>query len=226
MALTLYQEQIPFSNKKTDFPVSSNGKYINPVIMSFAFDFTICTNFLETVLYIRNDDINKWYKNIVITLCKSDNSIVSPLPVIGVLKETLEDGPYFTIGDTEKIPVSFSTETHLAIPSAGYSLINQYTSDVIPVTDYVKPLDGLLVQTDDNINARFSFGYDELSNVEWQNKKPGLVIPYIGNRSLADTSYIPVRLRLLWKSASSLFTIRDYFIDVSYEAEAFIGADL
>lgn len=226
MALTLFQEQIPFSNKKTDYPISSGGKYINPVIMSFAFDFTICTNFLETVLYIRNDDINRYYKDVVITLCKIDKSVVALSPVLGTLKETLDDGPYFEIGSQPMVPVTFSTETHATVPSAGIALINQYSNDVIPITDYVDKFTGLPVWTDDNINARFSFGYDELSNVEWTNKKPGLVIPYIGNKGQADTSYIPVRLRLLWKSASSLFTIRDYFIDVSYGGEQYIGSDL
>ena len=223
MALTLYQEQIPFSNKKTDFPISSGNTYTNPVIMSFAFDFTICTNFLETVMYIKNDEIDKWYKNVVITLCKKDTS-QGAMPIIAqaVIDEDLAFGTYVKIGSRPIVPVTFSTETYPTLPNGGLIVAGQYLSDAIPITDYIDPSTSVSVFTDESINARFSYGYDELSNVEWANMKPGLVIPQIGSTGQADNSYIPIRLRLIWKSTSSLFTIRDYFIDVSYQSEFII----
>jgi hypothetical protein len=80
----------------------------------------------------------------------------------------------------------------------------------------------LPVVDDGTVSVKLSYGYDELSYDEWAMKSSALVIPAIGTTGMADTSYIPIRMRLTWKVAPSIFTIRDYFIDVSYVSETAI----
>lgn len=226
MALTLYQESIPFTNKRIPQPISGNGAYSNPIVMSFAFDFTVCTNVLETVMYIRNDDANSYYRNVIITLCKDDPGTINPIAAYGIMKpSTTSLGNYIEIGGRYNVPLGFSMEQPPVIPTGGTYITGMYTTGTMPITDYIDD-SGNQIGTDEHITARFSYGYDELSTVEWQNTKPCLVIPQIGNSTSPDTSYIPVRLRMNWKKASSLFTIRDYYIDISYEKIQTIGLEM
>jgi hypothetical protein len=99
-------------------------------------------------------------------------------------------------------------------------------SDYIPVASDFSPEDGNAIDTDSKLAVKFSYGYDELSNVDWQTKHSALCIPNIGLKSSLtnpfgsqDTQYHPVRMRLTWKAQSTLLTIRDYFIDVSYQTK-------
>lgn len=221
MAITLHQEELPFSNKRVANPVSQNGAYTNPVIMSFAFDFTVCTNVLESVIYIRNNDANKYYRNVVVTLMKDDPNVLSPSMTYGTIQTHGTLGPVIRIANTYDVPISYSVEQPPAIPAEGITITGAYETDAVPIIDYRLGSDS--IYTDDNIGVKFSYGYDELSNVEWESQNSALVIPQLGTINIPDTSYIPIRMRILWKNASSLFTIRNYYIDISYEKEQIIG---
>lgn len=225
MSLKLYQESIPFTNKRVAQPISGNSTFSNPIVMSFAFDFTVCTNVLETVLYIQNSDANNYYRNVIVTLCKDDPLISSPTPIFGVMKTSVSLGAFLDLGGRFSVPATYSVEQPPTIPDAGIYVVNSYTNKTIPVSDYVDDT-GTYITTDENITARFSYGYDELSSVEWEKKRSALFIPSIGNISQPDTSYIPIRLRMNWKKASSLFTIRDYYLDISYEKVENIGVPM
>jgi hypothetical protein len=74
-------------------------------------------------------------------------------------------------------------------------------------------------KTDNDINVKFSYGYDQISDYDWSNLNPILVIPSVGNSTTPDTSYIPIRVRIEWINPPSIYTIRDYFLDVSYSTE-------
>ena len=119
MALTLYQESVPFTNKRIPQPISVNGTFSNPVVMSFAFDFTICTNVLETIIYLRNDDANDYYRNIVVSLCKDDPAVPSPEPAYGIIKNTIELGTFIEVGGRFNVPATFSVEQPAAVPLGG-----------------------------------------------------------------------------------------------------------
>lgn len=222
MALTLYQESIPFTNKRIPEPTSTGGTFFNPVVMSFAFDFTVCTNVLETVIYIRNDDANDYYRNVIVTLCKDDPAVTSPVSAYGIMKRTAELGPYLEVAGRFNVPATWSVEQAPTLPDQGTYITGMYTTQSMPILDYTD-INGDLQSTDENITSKIAYGYDDLSNVEWEAKRSALFIPSIGNISHPDTSYLPIRLRINWKKASSLFTIRNYYIDISYEKVENIG---
>lgn len=219
MAITLYQESIPLSNKRVTNPISQNNSYTNPVIMSYAYDGTVAVNVLETVLYIRNDEPNKYYRNIVVTLMKSSGDPAALAN--GIIKNVTGIGPCLQLGPLS-VPASWSVEQPPILPENGVYLANKYNLDSTPILDFIDA-NGVRQSSDENVSVKFSFGYDELSNAEWQLQKDALIIPTVGNMSMPDTSYIPVRMRMYWKSVATLATVRDYFIDVSYEQEQVIG---
>lgn len=225
--LNLFQELVPFSNKRLDKAVSSDSAYSNPVIMSFAFDFTVCSNMLETVLYIRNDIQPDCYSNIVITLMREDSEITSPIVSSGEIA-TYEDGsPKFSVNGYA-MPLGYSVET---IPTIGDAIPipGAYKTNYVPVMSDLDPDTGNSLETDNKIAVKFNYGYDELSNVDWQTRHSALCIPNIGYKSsidnpfgTPDTGYHAVRMRLTWKAQSTLLTVRNYFIDVSYEKQEVI----
>lgn len=226
--LNLFQELVPFSNKRLDKAVSSDGAYSNPVIMSFAFDFTVCSNMLETVLYIRNDVQPDCYSNIVISLMREDKTILTPVVASGSLEHSQPSGAPVFVLNGYTAPVGFSTET---IPTFGEGtpIPGAYMSNYVPVMSDLDPETGNVLETDNKLAVKFNYGYDELSNVDWQTRHSVLCIPHIGYKSsldnpfgTPDTGYHAVRMRLTWKSQSTLLTIRDYFIDVSYEKKEVI----
>jgi hypothetical protein len=200
--LTVYQEQIPFTNKRLDKQISKDQAYTNPVIMPFAFNATSAYNSLETVIYIRNNNPSVYYTGIVVCLmsCSTSDGIASTGTVLtGATTST------FTLPSVE--PITFDNAFEETNPGDTVILDGQYLSSYTPVTK------------DSTIEVKFSYGYDELSNYAWSIKNSGLYIPYIGNSSLYDMSYIPIRMRINFFSEPSLYTIRDYFIDVSYANE-------
>jgi hypothetical protein len=77
--------------------------------------------------------------------------------------------------------------------------------------------------SDSNLSVKFSYGYDEINEPDWDNAKSVLIIPSLGTINIPDTSYHPVRMRIIWKERSPLVTVRDYFIDISYEEEVSLG---
>lgn len=223
--LNLYQELVPFSNKRLDKSISSSGAYSNPVIMSFAFDFTVCSNILETVLYIRNDSETTCYSNVVVSLMKIDKGISNPVATSGLINEVQFNGlvPSININGTT-MPLGYSVEQIPTIPAEGIPITSAYMSNYVPVLSDINPDSGNSIYTDDKIGVKFSYGYDELSDVEWGTKHSALCIPTIGLKSTpenpfgtSNTEYHAIRMRMTWKAQSTLLTIRDYFIDVSYE---------
>ena len=219
MAITLYQEQIPFSNKRLDKPISKDGSFTNPVIAPFAFDFTTHINTLETVIYIRNDSQEHYYKNVVVSLMKTSG--VDTSLVTGSILTDAERGPSLSLNG-EVVPLSFSMEAPPAIPAGGIPLVAKYQADYKPIYEYVVT-DSNVYSTDDKANVKLSYGYDEQNEPNWDRAKSILLIPSIGNSSMPDTSYHPIRMRIVWKSRTPLLTIRDYFIDVSFAEELPIG---
>lgn len=201
--INIYQELIPLSNKKYDKPISKDAKYTNPIIIPFVLDSTGSENIMETVLYVKNEAQDKYYKNIVISLMKESGTIDMP-----------------TSGE-----LSFSQQNIL------FSLNSSLNKEVGLAFEYPQQQDGLIYLTnkykssyeiitnDPNIEVKFSYGYDEISYNDWYNKKSLLLIPYLGTQGMADTSYIPVRMRITWKTIATIATIRDYFLDVSYSFE-------
>jgi hypothetical protein len=73
--------------------------------------------------------------------------------------------------------------------------------------------------SDTDIRVKFSYGYDQISDYDWSKLKSVLVIPTIGNSTTPDTSYIPIRMRIEWLTHPSIYTIRKYFLDVSYSTQ-------
>src|ERR1035437_2254613 len=131
MSITMYQESIPFTNKRTTQPISGNSTYSNPVVMPFAFDFTVATNVLETVIYIRNDDANTYYRNVVITLCKDNlNDTENNAAAYGqIINSNPGLGPYVSIGNWN-VPITWSMEQPPQFYGAIY-LTGQYTSKTL-----------------------------------------------------------------------------------------------
>lgn len=201
--ITMYQELIPLSNKMLDKSISNSG-YKNPIIIPFIFNATGVENIMETVLYIRNDSQEHYYKDIVISLMKDDGTT----PVDSSASLIIGNEILFSLN-------AASGSNNIGVESAylyseevtGSILENKYKSSYVPITD------------DSIVSVKFSYGYDELSYSDWAEKKSILVIPNIGTLGLGDTSYIPVRMRIVWKAVPSMFTVRDYFVDISYAQE-------
>lgn len=344
MGIQLFQEQIPFSNKRLDKPISGDGVFTNPVIAPFSFDFTTYVNTLECVIYVRNNSQEHYYKNLTMCLMKEDPDVVSA-PVEGNIINDPTNGPSFSL-NSYIVPVGFSTEEAPVIPSApGVQILGHYDAKYVPVYDFLqytsklindywiislngvwdspgsfftkdpagplelvvggtwnynyRPTTASITFTDDailrtwsifdtagneiatatdvgsgtqvpitfvdgggdayrlvsysegsisdinfyhdgivdikdqkadtlssdvSLSAKFSYGYDELNEPDWDDAKSVLVIPSLGNTNMPDTSYHPIRMRIIWKARSPLVTVRDYFIDISYEAEVALGA--
>lgn len=203
--ITLYQEQIPLSNKRLEKQISQDGLYTNPVIMPYAFNSTSEYNSLETVIYIRNNDPSKYYTNIAVTLLKSIELEAYSLST-GIITNNPASGISLSLSTSES-PIKLESAFETYNPPSTINLTNKYQSNYVPFSN------------DNFIDVKFSYGYDELSNYEWSKKKEGLYIPYIGNQSLYDMSYIPIRIKINFLQDPTIFTIRDYFIDISYEDE-------
>ena len=222
MALTIFQESIPFSNERLEQEVSQNGTYNNPIVMPLSFDIVQYSNTVETIFYLRNDDTRYYYENVAIYLARKKTTRTSPNDPndqAEISKATPGD-PLFI-----NMPIVENGNTELQ------SIMASYSSDIIP--SFTTPLHGVkryeeLIGTDGTSNEifpRFSFGYDELSNIDWSLKQPGLIIAGIGNTNMPDTSYIPIRLRIEIKmEALPVYTLRDYSIGIAYGDMKEIGA--
>lgn len=208
--ITIYQELIPLSNKMYNAPISKDKAYTNPVIIPSLYNSTSNENIMETVIYIRNDSQRHYYKDVVITLMKE--GVGTPIDcdaIITTLDPRSSSNLIFSLNGASGVPAE-AAYAYAPTLSDPVFLTDKYKTTYIPIVD-----DGI-------ITVKFSYGYDELSYYEWFKKKPVLVIPSIGTSGMADTSYIPIRMRLNWKGDLSLFTIRDYFIDISYSTEVLI----
>ena len=241
MALELYQEIIPFSNEKARYPVSSNGSLSNPIVMPLSFDVTSTLNTVETVFYIRNNSIDKYYTNVLITLMapKTDfadyenlSSVSFDIDHIKVMSNPASGGSnVITNFYTSDNDLKFTLDTDytyeiVSLPVSGAFIdpttwSNSLSNDDLPISGITN---FTLDQVNSNIsNARFSFGYDEVSELEWGNKRHSILIPTIGNSINPDNSFIPIRLRIWINGYRSSYTLRDYFINISYESEVGIA---
>ena len=217
MALTIFQETIPFSNERLDQPSSQGGLYTNPIIMPLSFDVVQYTNTLEVVFYIRNNDISKYYNNVLVYLAKKDMNISDPNLSRTVLLNTLvENG-------VTKYKAEFRTDNsgatnnfkELFFTSNSETLVTYNNKEIIGVNRFEVPIDTAYA----DIDVKFSYGYDELSNVDWEDMKEALVITKIGNSSMPDTSYLPIRMRITLNTNTLSYTLRDYSIGIVYENE-------
>jgi len=200
--LTLFQESVPFTNKRLEQKISEDGNFTNPVILPFAFNSTSSYNSLESVIYLRNDNPLKYYKGIVVSLMKEVSGVSNY--ATGVVRKDTDI--YLSVPSTEDKLYLESVYEGFTFTS-NIILRNSYKTNYVPISN------------DGDIEVKFSYGYDELSNYSWSNRKSGLYIPYLGNSTLFDMSYKPIRLKINFLSNPSLFTIRDYFIDISYSEE-------
>jgi hypothetical protein len=107
-------------------------------------------------------------------------------------------------GYTLPLTLAFGTLTQNGGTYSPKTAIDSYFYNYIPIYD------------DPEIDVKFSYGYDQISDYKWSTINSGLIIPYIGNATTPDTSYIPIRMRVTWKTTPSTYTIRKFFLDVSY----------
>jgi hypothetical protein len=337
--LELYQEQVPFSNKRLDRKISANNAYTNPVVIPFAFDFTSALNTLECVIYVKNTSLEYRYENIVVSLIEDEGNGTLPAhatisdSTIVLLDQLITDTISDTIIPLGNIDAFFYTSKFIDlggvldvgrnnilvkhISDVFWSIIGKYTSvsyfdgiatsytygpgypsvlntlnsidmqavnsqltikaiapgrlvlsengegrtnitinDTVVTASYPDHQVGLnygesailisdpevsqngyydsykpINSDNTKLDVRFSYGYDEISSVEWESKGNALIIPYIGKGPVdgaltgtPDTAYHPIRMRITWKDRTELFTVRDYFIDVSYQSKLDIGA--
>lgn len=239
--IELYQELIPFSNNKNPNAVSQNGTLLNPIIMPLSLDVTSIYTSVEAVIYIRNNDPTKYYKNVIV-------SFMAPERFLDTSRMTDQHGNKcvnepFDIKTVYYDP-SISTLNFVDIDNTNRAaLAAEYASEMIPsnvinrnvVIDNASWFDGSLnssflpcsneiINTGVVKSAKLSYGYDEVSFSNWENKTTILVIPTIGNVSTPDTSYIPIRIKLdIHQNSTILSTLTDYAINVSYEQELSVG---
>lgn len=215
--INVFQEAVPFSNRRLDEKISQNGAYTNPIIMPFSLDSTGGENKLEVVFYIRNDSQTHYYKNVLVSLMKEIDTGSTPKLRDAAISQSTDatKDPEFSIGTYTKIKVNSSVEDYLLSGSFIYTA--KFYDNCIPIVPQTTSIDN-------NISVRFSYGYDEVSDQEWENvKKSVLLIPSIGNSTTPDMSYIPIRMRIEWKVQPTIFTIRDYFLDITYQEESLVG---
>jgi len=287
--IQIYQESTPFTNKRVDSPISQNT-FLNPVIMPFALNTTLGTNVLETVFYIKNDSIEHYYEDIVISLMREDEDLNTAL-TSGAISN---DRKTFSVNSYKRIPISLAFETskvpnildgkyqHNYIPICEGNLItdsliadstegsyvisapsvsgdnltgfnisvgDKISGDGVLDNTYITELTGswtvtggeenifsitlskpvmstilynkfaVLSKNKEDLIVKFNYDYDQISDYDWGKLNSILVIPYIGNSTTPNTSYIPIRMRIEWVIPPSIYTTRKYFLDVSYSTE-------
>lgn len=229
MALELYQEIIPFTNEKMPNPVSTGNSFSNPVVMPLSFDVTSIYNTVESVIYIRNDDKDKYYTNVAVMLMApkdefADNAISGATYTIGSVTATSSNT--IVIKDSNgSAKMAVDTEFTSEIPPSLPITFNQETW-FDGNTNTMVPISGINGNKLSSINSsltdvKFSYGYDEVSELEWKNKKSSIIINNIGTSTAPDNSYIPIRIRL-WLNNESLFTLKKYAINICYSTEGTI----
>ena len=211
--IKVFQESIPFSNKRLDYEISQDSAYTNPIIMPFCLDSTGGDNTLEVVFYIRNDSQSHFYTNVLITLMKEAQ--VQTTPTLNDAFINFDTGPaLLSVNGYNNIPVDIAYEGTLY--NTGLTFASKYYSNYFPISAQTYSLDN-------NVSVKFSYGYEEISELEWTNKNSALLIPSIGNSTMPDMSYIPIKMRIKWLTTPSILTIRDYFLDISYQSESLVG---
>jgi hypothetical protein len=230
--IELYQELVPFTNDKTQNAASTNSTYSNPILMPLSLDVTSSYNIVETVIYIRNSDKDKYYDNVFISLmapksCMTDPVLQTDAFAIGSIVYD-HNAQEVIVSDTNsvrfKVDVEYCAET---VPSNLTPEIDITSWDDGTAVSNALPISGITNYTIQSQlpvkDVRFSYGYEELSELVWSSKSHSLMLPSIGNQSLPDNSYIPIRMRIyLNNTYGDLLTLRDYSINVSYSSEGTI----
>jgi hypothetical protein len=232
MALELFQELIPFSNEKSNFATSGNGTFTNPIVMPLSFDVASAANTVETIFYIRNNDKDKYYKNVLVTLMAPQSDFNDPtistrtanannITLTATNTSNVKVTLYYPVGDPHPVDLEYSSE----LLSGGNLNATVNISTWFDNTSTANiPISGetgftLSQVSSDILDVRFSYGYDEVSELNWLSKKHGVLIPSIGNNTLPDNSFIPIRIRMYINGNGSLYTMRKYALNLSYEAE-------
>ena len=237
--IELYQELVPFTNEKTSARASQNEAYTNPVLMPLSFDVTSSYNTVETVLYLRNNDKDKFYNNIHIcllapeSLFSDSDNLVTPgtlssafLSVNNSIVTTVfknSSNVTLAILDTEydsyTVPANNTQLNVASFNLAGEPAVICNTMFPISGVQYYNIAQDAQAGAE-VLDVRFSAGYDEISENNWLTKKRSIVIPAIGNSTTPDNSYIPVRMRLtLNRSYGDMLTLRRYSINVAWGYE-------
>jgi hypothetical protein len=230
--IELYQELVPFTNEKSSHEASKDGAYTNPIVAPLSFDVTSAFNTVETVLYIRNTDKDKYYNNVHICLLaptEAANDIyeVQPFSLNSVILSTT-NGVTTTLFKNANPLTKFILDTEYCsevdpVPSITLLMSTIDTSmcnSLFPLSGISTPDYTISQVNSEVIDVRFSFGYDEVSENNWQTKKRSLVIPAIGNQYTPDNSFIPVRMRLyLNQNYGDMLTLRKYSIHLAYGYE-------
>lgn len=239
--IELYQELIPFSNNKNPDAVSQNGTLSNPIIMPLSLDVTSMYTTVEAVIYIRNNDPTKWYKNVLV-------SLMAPARFLDLTTQTDQYGNQCPADQFEIKSIYYDAATsHLNMVDD--SNINRiripvtYCSEMLPtdsisdILTYDKalwfdgrtnssylPCDTTLAKSGVAKRVYLSYGYDELSQSYWDEQLSTIIIPSIGNANMPDTSYIPIRIRIdIQQNSTILSSLSDYAINIMYEREYNIG---
>ena len=228
MALELYQEIIPFTNEKMPHPVSSGNSYSNPVVMPLSFDVTSVYNTVESIVYIRNNDKDKFYKTVAIMLMapKAEFANNGVATATYTVESVVCSSTNFTVKEQggasrHVVDVEYSTEMLPTFPIS-FNQDTWFDGD----TNAMLPISGVSGYELSSVNSsildvKFSYGYDEVSELAWLDKKHCVIIPMIGNSTMPDNSYIPIRIRITLNN-ESMFTLKKYSINVCYEYEGTI----
>lgn len=237
--LDIYQELIPFSNKKNRNAVSQNNSLSNPILMSTSLDITSMYTTVESVIYLRNNDPTKYYKNVLVCL-------MAPFAHLDVTRMLDPYGdPYpETPFRIEEIFYDSSESTLNIVDIDGLNRIKldtEYCSEMLPPANRIDfnindwfdgsknsdflPLSKELISNGVAKNAMLSYGYEELSSVKWAERSSMILIPSIGSHNYPDTSYIPIRIRIdIQQNSSMTSSLTDYALNVIYEEELEIGS--
>jgi hypothetical protein len=236
--IELYQELIPFSNNKNPNAVSQNGTLSNPILLSTSLDITSMYTTVEGVIYIRNNDPTKYYKNVLVCL-------MAPSRFLDISRMKDQYGhqcknDQFNI---KNIYFDSSVSTLNIIDTSDINRVNlkaEYCSEMLPtdreiVFDKSLWFDGRtnssylpasyeIISSGVAKNALLSYGYDEISVTKWKDKSSIIIIPSIGTSTTPDTSYIPIRIRIdIQQNSTMLSSLTDYSLNVMYENEYYIG---
>jgi hypothetical protein len=225
--IELYQELVPFTNEKTTNKVSKDGEYTNPIFMPLSFDVTSSYNTVESVLYIRNNHPKEYYDNVHICLLApiayaSNPSVSDGLPITQTITTSLASSGgkvLFKQGATTHFELD--TEYCSGVTPNPLPALNVSTfSNTIGISTV--PISGITNYTLDTANyeiadVRFSLGYDEVSESAWKTKNHSIIIPSIGNSSMPDNSFIPVRMRItLNNKYGDMLTLRKFSVHIGY----------
>lgn len=225
--IELYQELVPFTNEKTTYKASTNDAFTNPILMPLSFDVTSSYNTVETVLYIRNNNKDKFYTNVHVCLLAPiaySNTPTNFTPDTVLVSFAVSGAKtLFKQGSTTKYEVD--TEYGIDTYPANFNLYmptidSTIGQTLVPFSGISSPNYTISQVNSEVLDARFSLGYDEVSEKGWLTKSHSVIIPSIGNSTMPDNSYYPVRMRLtLNNNYGDMLTLRNFSVHIAYASE-------